>query len=498
MEPFDRAWLFLSVLLALVVLATVDVVWLLASGPVRAPEVLFTAIVGVGGTVIVLLAAHHLRQRRTASASARLAAIVQWCDDAVIGLSLDGVIDSWNPSAERIFGYRAEEIIGRHGSLLLPEDEPDRAMGLLPRIADGEVLLNQENSYVRKDGRLIEISASVSPVRDRTGAVVGVAVVGRDITAQAAEHRMLLEQRQRLARIIETAGDALVSMDSDGVITEWNAAAERTFGWPAGQVIGRPLRDVLIQPQDRAAHDAGFARLLRTRVPTLATGDPIRVVARHRDGRDVPVEMKLWITEHNGRMEANAFLRDITAQQQMEAERSRYEARLAHMATHDTLTDLPNRALLMDRLTMALNRTRRTGKTITVLYLDLDGFKEVNDTYGHAMGDALLTTVASRLRQSVRPSDTVARLGGDEFVILCDDQAKPEDVTTIVSRLTSAVCRPVALASAVLVPRLSIGHANSGDHPTADELIQAADAAMYADKRGRRDVVRAGAGLNDR
>ncbi|MFI5843354.1 PAS domain S-box protein [Catenuloplanes sp. NPDC051500] len=491
-RPFDRAWLFLSVLLALVVLASFDVVWLLTDGPMSPPELIFAGIVAVGGTCIGLLALHYWRQRRTVSASTRLAAIVEWCDDAVIGLSLDGVIDSWNPSAERIFGYRAEEIIGRHGSLLLPEDDPERSMGLLPRIAEGEVFQNHEATHVRKDGRLVELSLSISPLKDRIGEIVGIAVVGRDITAQAAEQRMLLEQRQRLARIMETAGDALVSMDEDGAITEWNAAAERTFGWPAAQVIGRPLRDVLIQPQDRAAHDTGFARLLRTRVPTLATGEPIRVVARHRDGRDVPVEMKLWLTEHNGRMEANAFLRDITAQQQMEAERSRYEARLAHMATHDTLTDLPNRALLMDRLTMALNRTRRTGKTVTLLYLDVDRFKEVNDTFGHTIGDQLLTTVASRLRQSVRPSDTVARIGGDEFVILCDDQAKPEDVSVIVARLTSTVSRPIVLPTCVLNPEISIGHANSGDQPTADELVQAADEAMYQHKRGRRAAVPTG------
>jgi diguanylate cyclase (GGDEF)-like protein/PAS domain S-box-containing protein len=488
-RSFDRAWLFLSVLLALVVLASLDVVWLLTDGPMSPPELIFAGIVAVGGTCIGLLALHYWRQRRTVSASTRLAAIVEWCDDAVIGLDLEGVIDSWNPSAERIFGYRAEEIIGRHGSLLLPEDDSERSMGLLPRIANGEVFQNHEATHVRKDGRPVELSLSISPLKDRIGEIVGIAVVGRDITAQAAEQRTLLEQRQRLSRIMETAGDALVSMDEDGAITEWNAAAERTFGWPAAQVLGRPLRDVVIQPQDRAAHDAGFARLLRTRVPTLATGEPIRVVARHRDGRDVPVEMKLWLTEHNGRMEANAFLRDITAQQQMEAERSRYEARLAHMATHDTLTDLPNRALLMDRLIMALNRTRRTGKTVTLLYLDVDRFKEVNDTLGHAIGDQLLTTVASRLRQSVRPSDTVARIGGDEFVILCDDQANAEDVTMIVSRLTSTVCRPIVLPSCVLHPEISIGHANSGDQPTADELVHAADEAMYQHKRSRRAVV---------
>ncbi len=143
----------------------------------------------------------------------------------------------------------------------------------------------------------------------------------------------------------------------------------------------------------------------------------------------------------------------------------------------------------MDRLTMALNRTRRTGKTVTLLYLDVDRFKEVNDTLGHAIGDQLLTTVSSRLRQSVRPSDTVARLGGDEFVILCDDQANAEDVTMIVSRLNSTVCRPIVLPSCVLHPEISIGHANSGDHPTADELVHAADAAMYEHKRSRRAVV---------
>lgn len=160
--------------------------------------------------------------------------------------------------------------------------------------------------------------------------------------------------------------------------------------------------------------------------------------------------------------------------------------RRAHEATHDGLTGLGNRALLLDRAAVALARRRRHGDDVAVLFLDLDGFKTINDTQGHAAGDIVLAAVATRLLANVRRTDTVARLGGDEYVVLCEG-ARPGDVDALARRLEAAVSEPVPFGSHLAVVGASIGVAWASDGDTADTLLARADAAMYAVKRASRN-----------
>jgi diguanylate cyclase (GGDEF)-like protein len=153
---------------------------------------------------------------------------------------------------------------------------------------------------------------------------------------------------------------------------------------------------------------------------------------------------------------------------------------LEHRAMHDTLTGLPNRELLMDRLSVALARLGRQGTAVGVLFIDLDGFKEVNDAHGHTVGDELLVSVASRLRREVRDGDTVARYGGDEFVVLCEDLVRVEAAQPLARRLAEAVSQPVSTGERLLVVQASIGVVVEQNPATsAEALVERADAEMY-------------------
>ena len=168
-------------------------------------------------------------------------------------------------------------------------------------------------------------------------------------------------------------------------------------------------------------------------------------------------------------------------------ERRRAQMTLAHRALHDDLTGLPNRSLFLDRLSIALGRLRRTGGRVSVLFIDLDGFKEVNDSLGHAAGDQVLRTVAGRLRKMLRPSDTVARFGGDEFTFLFEGVDTPRDVLALSERIAGVTSEPIVLEGTELVTHASIGIATVTDPDTPPEIVlREADSAMYRAKQLRR------------
>lgn len=167
------------------------------------------------------------------------------------------------------------------------------------------------------------------------------------------------------------------------------------------------------------------------------------------------------------------------------AEQARHtEARLIHEVLHDGLTGLPNRRLLLDRLTQSLARSRRLGTYVAVMFLDLDSFKSVNDTFGHAAGDQLLIGVSARLLECLRDTDTCARVGGDEFVVICDDLGQPTDGLMIAGRLAAALASGVTFGDHFMPVRATIGTAVSTSESQPGELLHQADIAMYAAKGG--------------
>ena len=285
------------------------------------------------------------------------------------------------------------------------------------------------------------------------------------------------EERTRV--FLESAPDAAVIVGSDGEMLLVNGQTEALFGYDREELVGRPI-EMLLPERLRHAH-VGHRRGYLSDPRTRPMGAGLELAGRRKDGSEFPVDISLSAIETDEGRVAMAFIRDVT-------QRKVAEEKLAYQAMHDSLTDLPNRSLLKDRLDQALARSRRTGRTIAVLFLDLDHFKVINDGRGHAVGDQLLVAVAHRLRSVVRPGDTVARFGGDEFVVVFDNLGNPWEASQLSERLMGVVEAPMEIDGTELFVTASVGVAVAGPGASAGSLLRDADTAMYRAKetgRGR-------------
>ncbi|MDQ3938046.1 MAG: EAL domain-containing protein [Chloroflexota bacterium] len=302
----------------------------------------------------------------------------------------------------------------------------------------------------------------------------------RRVAELAGEREGLRQSEERFRSLVQNSSDIVIVVSGDGTVLYQSSSGERLLGHPSDDVRGMPMLE-LVHSNDRRTLQAFLAQAtgsqaakidLPAREWRMRRGDGgwLHVEATARNLLDEPTVRGLVI---------NA--RDV-------GERKALEAELSHRAFHDPLTGLPNRALFLDRLGHAL--TGRSGSPVAVLFIDLDEFKIVNDRLGHAAGDHLLTVVAGRLRDLMRPQDTAARLGGDEFGVILED-ASEEQARRIADRLLEALTKPTRFQNHDVVTGASIGVACTGSVPhDADELIKNADAAMYVAKgQGRQRVV---------
>jgi diguanylate cyclase (GGDEF)-like protein/PAS domain S-box-containing protein len=281
----------------------------------------------------------------------------------------------------------------------------------------------------------------------------------------------LIESEGRRRTILDGAGEGFVGMDEHGTITDWNAAATRLLGWTGTEAIGRTLDELIIPPEQRDAHRSAVARFLSTgRTSLPASG--VRVQAVRRCGTRVDVEFSLSRMEWGTGWHFHAFLRDITDQ-------LAHESQLRTLALTDSLTGLANHRSALDRLDAALSRARRQGHPVTVLFIDVDHFKAVNDGHGHAAGDQILIDVAARLRADFRTEDILARVGGDEFLVICENLATVNAAEAVAARTRATLAQPYVLADRTLRVTASIGLAFSDGTITAEALLAHADAKMY-------------------
>jgi diguanylate cyclase (GGDEF)-like protein/PAS domain S-box-containing protein len=301
------------------------------------------------------------------------------------------------------------------------------------------------------------------------------AEIERKVEERTAE---LHESESLKASIIETALDAIVTMDHAGHVVEFNPAAEEIFGHARAEAVGRLLTELIIPERMRRAHHEGLARFLSTGEDPFVGGRS-DVPALRRDGTEFPAELSINAVHRHGAPPLFVgFARDIT-------ERKRAEERLAHQATHDALTGLANRARLHSELERHLDDGPGAGGRLGLLVVDLDRFKEVNDSYGHHYGDLLLQGLAPRLVHALGGSAMVARLGGDEFGILLPDADAASSVRAAEAVL-AAVRQPIVVKGQALDVGASIGIALCPEHSTDPvALMQCADVSMYAAKRAR-------------
>lgn len=295
-----------------------------------------------------------------------------------------------------------------------------------------------------------------------------------DITSVVTSAKRVRASERRFRQLFDRSPAGTVVIDDAGTILEANEAMASLTGVRVLDLVGAQY-DTFVHPDERA--DVARRRRDMAGSETAASHVQRRLV--HADGTVRWAQVLITRIEEDDRYVTLLAFDDVTA------ERAAME-RLEHAALHDSLTGLPNRRLLADRLDQALHRARRQGCMAAVLFLDLDRVKLINDAMGHAVGDAVLTMVGQRLAHAVRDTDTVARVGGDEFVVVCEGVEDPDEVTALADRVLAVIAEPLCVGGQALTLTASIGIATSRGDATTDELLGAADMAMYEAKSSGR------------
>lgn len=289
---------------------------------------------------------------------------------------------------------------------------------------------------------------------------------------------MLIGDRKRAEATLNSIGDAILSTDNQGKITYLNAVAERMMGWTLAEALGRRLGEVF-EIVDRETREAAANPLEFAIEQDQMVGLTADCLLIRRDGSELAIEDSAApIRDHEGRVVGAVLVfRDVGRAQAL-------VHKMFHLALHDSLTELPNRVLLNDRLKQAVRMDERHHKKLAVLFVDLDHFKLINDSLSHAAGDALLKSVAERLRETLRDVDTVSRHGGDEFVILLPEIEEASDAALVAEKILGRLAAPHFIEGRELHVTASIGISIFPDHGRmAEILVNRADLAMYEAKK---------------
>ncbi|MDH5444046.1 MAG: ABC transporter substrate-binding protein [Gammaproteobacteria bacterium] len=283
-----------------------------------------------------------------------------------------------------------------------------------------------------------------------------------------------------LGKILGATDVGIIAIDQSSKITRVNKKTSNMFGYDRDELIGMSVH-MLLPPHMREGHKRSIMTFLDEDVVQRPMSDRPEITCYRKDGSFFPAEATVSKIKTGDGWMMVATMTDIS-------ERKKSEEQLVWYATHDPLTHLPNRTLINDRLENALNRSKRTGKSVAIMFIDVDEFKLVNDTYGHEVGDKLLRVIADELTSLVRPGDTVGRFGGDEFVVMCDQINDIEVVTSIADRIINRLKEPVHIDNIEFFSTVSIGIAvGFGSKTTPDSLLKNADAAMYSSKSNGKD-----------
>jgi diguanylate cyclase (GGDEF)-like protein/PAS domain S-box-containing protein len=444
----------------------------LSDGSEQVLERRFTRRWGEQGALCetVLVVSSATEARASAALARRFQAILDSSSEAILSKTTDGIIITWNGAAARMYGYTAEEAVGQHVSMLVPANRRAELATIMHRVLAGAGVERLETVRRRKDTSEAEVILNVSPLHDDDGNVVGAITVASDITEQR-----VAEAERELAEVhfdgmFRRSAFGMALADLVGRITVANPALCEMLGHTARELVGHQLSDFAAVGV-ATADDGGL--------PSVREGtDSYSDERRYRRPEEVVVWLQCNVTLIRGPSDEPLYLMvqalDITA-------RKRIEMELEHRVLHDDLTGLPNRALLNDRLDQALASARRSGAQVGVVFLDVDGFKHVNDALGHGTGDNLLVELGHRLCTAVRPDDTVARFGGDEFVILCAD-VDIEETEQLAERIGATMSERFDVGGHEVEVHASLGITVSVPESTVQSILSEADAAMFRAK----------------
>ena len=427
--------------------------------------------------------AQHLAEAALRDSQERLRLILDSAAEAIYGADTQGKCTFVNRACLRMLGYeREDDLVGKGIHALIHHTYPDgrpypkEACQVRQATLDGRDTHVEDEVHWRADGTSFPVEYWSHPLY-RDGELAGVVVTFVDITERRAAESALRESEARYRALFEASGDGIVVLRGDTVV-DCNDAACRLFRCTCEQMIGQSIAH-LSPPQQaggQSAPERESERLVGARVYEW----------RHRrfDGTLFDAEVNLTPVRLGDEPHLIRTIRDIS-------ERKHAQARIEFLAHHDVLTGLPNRVLLRDRFDHACAFAERSKANVAMLFLDLDNFKGVNDSFGHAAGDELLKAVALRLDGCIRDTDTISREGGDEFLVLLNDMPDPEKVEQVAGKILLAVAQPMQIAGHVLNVGGSIGIAlYPDDGRSFDVLLQCADTAMYNAKAAGRNTYR--------
>lgn len=430
---------------------------------------------------------HHVVERKAARTAlqrseARFRAISDASPLGIFVSDASGRCVYTNAAYQAISGLSLEQTLGTNWGMAVHPDDRARVLAEWHDAAQNRTALQTEFRFLQDDARIVWTRVNSAAMLDGTQSL-GLVQTVEDITDRKAAEEILFEEKERAQVTLNSIGDAVLTSDLAGKVVYMNRAAESMTGWTNEEAAGQPISTVF-PILDATTREAAANPMLHAIKEDRTVGLATDSVLIHRNGTERAIEDSAApIHNRSGHViGAVIVFRDVSESRAMALQ-------MAHLAQHDFLTSLPNRMLLTERFGHAIRLARRHRKQIGLLFLDLDHFKQINDTLGHAVGDRLLQSVANRLVECVRATDTVCRQGGDEFVILLAEIEQPQDAAHVALTLRDALARPHRIGEHVLHVSPSIGISIFPDDGTdVDSLMQRADTAMYHAKANGRDT----------
>ncbi len=416
---------------------------------------------------------------RTALEHANLQRFHAYFDQSIIGLAITTLDKGWievNAAMCATLGYPRDELLGLSWTELTHPDDLEADLTQFHRMLDGEIAsYEMDKRFIHRDGHVVYTRLAISHVRKPDGSVDYIVAMVMDISERRLAEQQLETERTHLRTLVNTIPDLIWLKDAHGTYLSCNPEFERFFGAAERDIVGKTDYDFV--PKELADSFRHHDRA------AMAAGGPTRNeewITYASDGRHVFLETtKVPMRTPDGQLVGVLGIgHDIS-------ERKAHQKQLEHMAHFDLLTGLPNRVLLADRLQLALAQAVRRQSKLAVAYIDLDGFKAINDQFGHAAGDHLLTVLAGHMKRALRKGDTLARLGGDEFVAILLDLPSVDASAPMLTRLLAAAGEAVYQNGQALHVSASVGVTfyPQAEEMDADQLLRQADQAMYQAKQ---------------
>jgi diguanylate cyclase (GGDEF)-like protein/PAS domain S-box-containing protein len=398
--------------------------------------------------------------------------LFEYNPDAILTLDINASIMQVNNAVSKLLGYVSKELLNKSCETIIHPDYVQDVQRFFAQVIRGTPL-EYETLAFHRDQRSINLWVKLIPIMVDEQ-VVGAYWIAKDITNIKKAVDDLYKTEKILEEFFNHTADAINILDLNENVLQINPAFEAMYGWTQNEVLGKPLPNI---PTDQAIK-------IKDLINKIKQGQTIKdfeTTRMRKDGSYMNVNLTYSpINDLGGNLVAIAGIaRDIT-------EKKRYEKRYRFLAFHDPLTELPNRRLFIEMLDKKIKEIQRYNRQFAVLYMDMDNFKKVNDTFGHDVGDELLKQFARRIKNNLRDSDVVARIGGDEFTVLLSEINGKESAAHVARRILKSLARTWKIDNQEFITTSSVGITLNRENDDEKNILKRADIALYqAKEKGR-------------